>query len=109
MSVTLLPVMDGKLNLHKTDVLIPHDYPLSQSQLTSQAPVLHIYATGTRLHCRPAELYLGASTFSQQLSFFVFWDKNVFDSETVEEWLGEVHRAAEFYLGSTDPTEPVRE
>jgi hypothetical protein len=51
------------------------------------------------LHCRPSELYLGASTFYQQLRFYIFWDQNVFDRETVEEWLGEVRGAAEFYLG----------
>jgi hypothetical protein len=67
--------------------------------VASEAPVLHIYAHGTRLHCRPAELYLGASTTRQQLDFYVFWDQNVFDRETVEEWLGEVRGAAEFYLG----------
>ena len=86
------------LNSPQADVLIPRNYPLSRSP--SKVPILHVYNSGTRLHCRPAELYLGASTFNQQLSFFVFWDQNVFDREVVSEWLEDVRSAAEFYLGN---------
>jgi len=99
------PVMShGGSSFGNIDNLLPHNYPLSQ--VPSEAPILRIYASGSRLHCRPAELYLGASTVQQQLGLYVFWDQNAFDREMVEEWLGEVRGAAEFYLGQTKQCPP---
>lgn len=79
------------------DVILPRDYPLSRAD--SSAPTLHLHTNRNLLRCRPAELYLGASTTLQQLHLAVFWDMNVFDDETVEEWLQEVHDATAFFLG----------
>jgi hypothetical protein len=50
-------------------------------------------------------LYLGASTARRQLGFYVYYDQNVFDKEMVEEWLGEVRGAAEFYLEQAERPE----
>ncbi|KAG6917961.1 hypothetical protein DXG01_017145 [Tephrocybe rancida] len=55
--------------------------------------------SGVKLHCRPAELYLGASTVQQKLHLSVFWDKNVYDENLVTEWLNEVREAAYVFLG----------
>lgn len=60
---------------------------------------LHLVSSQTRLHCRPAELYLGAATTRQQLHLNVYWDNNVYEEDTVNEWLMEVRNAVQFYLG----------
>lgn len=51
------------------------------------------------LHCRPTELYLGASTSAQRLRLIVYWDNNVFEEDLITEWLDEVKNAVDFYLG----------
>ncbi|KAK2466855.1 hypothetical protein APHAL10511_001113 [Amanita phalloides] len=53
----------------------------------------------TVLNCRPAELYLGSSTFDKQLNMSVYWDKNVYDEATVVEWLADIVEATQHYLG----------
>lgn len=57
------------------------------------------------LHCRPTELYLGASTSRQQLRLIIYWDNNVFDEAIVTEWLEEVKNAVDFYLGQDEGPE----
>ena len=55
----------------------------------------------TRLHTRPAELYLGALSSRGRLSMYVFYDGNVYEEEVVSEWLDEVRGAVLWYLGQT--------
>lgn len=55
-----------------------------------------------KLHCRPTELYLGASTSRRQLRIGASWDNNVIGEELVGEWLEEVKKAVEFYLIDAD-------
>jgi hypothetical protein len=62
-------------------------------------PVLHLRSSVTRLHCRPAELYLGAGTIQGSFQIICFFDKNVYAPDTVQEWIEEVHNAAYWYLG----------
>ena len=63
-----------------------------------KTPIVKIVKSWNRLSVRAAELYLGAETKNQELSIFVSWDGNVFKDELVEEWLGEIRNAAEYYL-----------
>ncbi|RDB21134.1 hypothetical protein Hypma_011674 [Hypsizygus marmoreus] len=95
-----LVLSHGGSSMGNLDHLIPLDYPLSRTPGT--APILHLLKSGTQLHCRPGELYLGASTTRQQLHLFIHWDKNVYDEETVKEWLQEVRSATECYLGGLE-------
>ena len=62
-------------------------------------PNLRIVDMATHLRVRPAELYLGAVMQRNQLDFFNFADLNVYDENTVCEWLEEVRDAAVHYLG----------
>lgn len=64
----------------------------------SEKPNLHVHSSRTHLRCRPAELYLGASTSRRQLHLSVSWDGNVYDETIVKEWLEEVKNAAEWYF-----------
>lgn len=83
----------------QVDFLLPRSYPLLKSK---SEPVLRLVTSETRLHCRPGELYLGASTSRGQLHLNVFWDGNVYDEDLVKEWLDEVRGATELYLGRTN-------
>jgi hypothetical protein len=74
-------------------------YDLSLSPPESDRPVLHVHSSSTQLHCRPAELYLGASSSQNRLNVGIFWDGNVFEEAVVEEWLDEVLKATLWYLG----------
>jgi hypothetical protein len=78
-------------------------------------PVLHLRSSVTRLHCRPAELYLGAKTSRGILQIICFFDKNVYAPDLVQEWIKEAHGATNWYLGkdsveldSKDLTAPVQ-
>ena len=55
----------------------------------------------TRLHTRPAELYLSALTARDQLNMYVSYDANVYEEGVVREWLDEVRGAVLWYLGQT--------
>ncbi|GLB34885.1 hypothetical protein LshimejAT787_0204500 [Lyophyllum shimeji] len=92
------PVMaHGGSSLGNIDHLVPRYYPLEPR--AASTPRLYLHFSQTRLHCRPAELYLGAATTRQQLHLNVFWDMNVYEEDTIREWLNEVREATEFYLG----------
>ncbi|KAG6810191.1 hypothetical protein H0H92_012955 [Tricholoma furcatifolium] len=88
-------------NIGQLDGLLPRRYPPSAARLL-------LHATTTRLCCRPAELYLGATTLKNQLHMNVFWDKNVYDADVVGEWLNEVQEATEVFLGDDDRSASAR-
>ncbi|KAF8163367.1 hypothetical protein B0H34DRAFT_320922 [Crassisporium funariophilum] len=94
-----LVLANGGSSIGNMDHLVPQDYPLSKDAKTA---TLHLSSSGTMLHCRPSELYLGAATSRQQLHLNVFWDNNVFDEGVVIEWLEEVKEATNFYLGQEE-------
>lgn len=79
------------------DSLLPRDYPVLSN--TSLRPILRLHSSGTRLRCRPGELYLGAATSREQMHLLVYWDQNVFEGRLVKEWLEEVKEATQYYLG----------
>ncbi|KZT28425.1 hypothetical protein NEOLEDRAFT_1086705 [Neolentinus lepideus HHB14362 ss-1] len=83
--------------------------PFSKSTSVADKPpiVLTILDSYTLLHCRPAELYLGATTSRDMLYINVFWDGNVYDSKLVKEWLEEVKNAALWYLGDAQLAKEV--
>ncbi|KAJ7449890.1 hypothetical protein FB451DRAFT_742944 [Mycena latifolia] len=71
----------------------------TDNNLPRNYPSLTLQNSETFLHCRTGELYLGAGTFREQLSFSLFWDKNVFSDDIVQEWVGETRHAMQLYLG----------
>ncbi|KAK7020548.1 hypothetical protein R3P38DRAFT_2970116 [Favolaschia claudopus] len=77
---------------------LPREYPSSKGGKT---PTIRLESFGTRLHCRTGELYLGAGGSSEQLRIILHWDKNVFQEHVVQEWVSEVVRAMQYYLGTT--------
>ncbi len=79
-------------NTVQIDNIVPQTYNGYQSKIK-------LCKLGSVLHCRPAELYLGSSTFGKKLTMAVYWDKNVYDEPTVIEWLSDVVEAAKYYLG----------
>ncbi|KAJ7111537.1 hypothetical protein C8R43DRAFT_1139082 [Mycena crocata] len=79
------------------DKLMPRKYPSG----VSGSPTLQLQKYESDLHCRTGELYLGAGTFFERLYLILFWDRNVFSDETVEEWLSEIRQAMHFFLGET--------
>ncbi|KAE9404532.1 hypothetical protein BT96DRAFT_989351 [Gymnopus androsaceus JB14] len=105
----------GGSSFGNSDRLVPPYYPrastsssgskCTSSTPSSHPPTLHLIRSTTRLRCRPAELYLGAATARGQLRLNVFWDENVYKKQVVEEWLDEVRRAAEWFLGTSTDTE----
>ncbi|KAF8077876.1 hypothetical protein FPV67DRAFT_17561 [Lyophyllum atratum] len=102
-----IPVMDQSpvfshsgSSLGNIDSLVPRHYPLEPRG--SSKPSLSLHTSGTQLHCRPAELYLGAATTRQRLHLNIFWDMNVYDEDTIKEWLDEVRGATEVYLGGKE-------
>ncbi|TFK55121.1 hypothetical protein OE88DRAFT_1001759 [Heliocybe sulcata] len=119
-----LVITHGGSSMGNMDALVPLSYPLPRTHPLSsrqRAPriqskpvaiaapptVLTIIDTCTLLHCRPAELYLGASTSRDKLYMNVFWDGNVYDSDLVKEWLDEVKNAAVWYLGDAQLVEEM--
>lgn len=75
----------------------------------TQAEVtIEVVRTQDSLHCRPGELYCGASTdkdFTSTarpgknvMAFYAFFDENVYEKELVHEWIDEVRNAAEHYF-----------
>ncbi|KAK0503445.1 hypothetical protein EDD18DRAFT_1064752 [Armillaria luteobubalina] len=63
-----------------------------------ETPKIYLRCSGIRLRCRPGEIYLGASTFRNELELVVYWDNNVTEKAIIEEWLQEVKMAASYYL-----------
>ena len=82
------------------DKVLPSEYHLFSPFGRSQQTSIELLQVRSFLHCRPAELYLGASTFRQTLGFHLFWDGNVYDAEVVHDWLGELMGTARAYLCS---------
>ncbi|KAF8212152.1 hypothetical protein K438DRAFT_1806056 [Mycena galopus ATCC 62051] len=79
---------------------LPREYP-SQKSDPSDSPMLRLQIHQQRLHCRTGELYLSAGGSSEQLNLIVFWDKNVFPEDVVQEWVGKTKQAMSYYLGTT--------
>ncbi|KAG6866976.1 hypothetical protein C0991_003892 [Blastosporella zonata] len=108
LSAVAVPVMDQNLvlahggsSMGDMDGILPRYYPLEARGSSAQ---IFLHASGVRLHCRPAELYLGASTIQKRLHLFIYWDKNVYEEDVVKEWLEEVRGAAEVFLGGAAPS-----
>ncbi|KAF9076916.1 hypothetical protein BDP27DRAFT_1312824 [Rhodocollybia butyracea] len=97
--------MHGGSSFGNSDHLVPPYYPRTSPSASQTRSTLHLIKSVTRLRCRPTELYLGAVTARGQLRLNVFWDENVYRREVVEEWLDEVRRATEWFLGAEDGTE----
>ncbi|KAF8201727.1 hypothetical protein BJ912DRAFT_514561 [Pholiota molesta] len=95
---------NGGSSMGNIDLLLPREYPLGYEK-DSTVPNLRLIKNTTMLHCRPTELYLGASTSQQQLQLIIHWDNNVFDEAVVTEWLEEVKNAVDFYLGQDEGPE----
>lgn len=94
---------DYSLNKNQIDAILPTHYPLASAQASPQEGPeaqhsLVLLSSDLRLRCRPGELYLGASTSNNKLHLKFFWDGNVFDDESVKEWLREVRDAVVWYL-----------
>ncbi|KIK08290.1 hypothetical protein K443DRAFT_672778 [Laccaria amethystina LaAM-08-1] len=87
----------GGSSFGNADLLLPREYPTTSEP--SAAALIRIRTSTNHLRCRPTELYLGATTIRQQLHLHVFSDSNVYDEETVKEWLEEVKNATTLYLG----------
>ncbi|KAF9219485.1 hypothetical protein BS17DRAFT_717203 [Gyrodon lividus] len=118
-----VPILaQGGSSLGKMDPLFPLEYPLTPCHPLSPffpdqkpgragynshpavpgaaiKPTLCVEYWRTHLHCRPAELYLGASQCHERLQYNVFYDGNVYDDDVVREWLIEVREATLWYLG----------
>ncbi|KAH6908840.1 hypothetical protein BKA70DRAFT_1103346 [Coprinopsis sp. MPI-PUGE-AT-0042] len=84
----------GGATLGNLDTVLPHEYPSTDGA----RPTVKLLRVRSFLHCRPAELYLGASTFRKQMKFHIFWDGNVHEEEVVEDWLLELVEASKVYL-----------
>ncbi|TFK42512.1 hypothetical protein BDQ12DRAFT_644218 [Crucibulum laeve] len=89
----------GGSSFGNVDLFVPLNYPLKNKKGDS---TLRLVSSETFLRCRPTELYLGAATSQRKLRIHVFWDVNVFEGAIVKEWLEEVGKAIEFYLGQDD-------
>ncbi|KAF9484726.1 hypothetical protein BDN70DRAFT_849389 [Pholiota conissans] len=92
---------NGGSSMGNVDLLLPRQYPVGYDK-ESNRPSLWFINDTSMLHCRPTELYLGASTSQEKLRLLVYWDNNVFDEAVVTEWLNEVKNAIEFYLGQDE-------
>ncbi|KAK0463954.1 uncharacterized protein EV420DRAFT_1116955 [Desarmillaria tabescens] len=90
----LVPSFGGS-SFGSVDKLLPHEFSDPVSGKTSR---IHLRCSGVRLRCRPGEIYLGASTFRNELGLVVYWDNNVTDKTVIEEWLQEVKRATSYYF-----------
>lgn len=129
-SATDPPVFSfGGSSIGSVDTMLPSDYPLPSAHSLSPlnplplplnagrildpphplpedvmhpTPVIHLRSMTINLRCRPGELYLGARTFKGSLTFFLFYDRNVFASNVVKEWMKEVRAATNWYLCSDE-------
>ncbi|TFK76290.1 hypothetical protein BDN72DRAFT_891369 [Pluteus cervinus] len=86
-------ITHGGFSLGNVDRLLPLEYG------SENGIKIALHRSGTRLHCRPMELYLGAETSRDQSHLYFFFDKNVFDREVVEEWLAEIQAATLHSIG----------
>ena len=95
--------------LPSTNPLSPRSnrsHPLKAGYIIPQAPdpsddevKIVMEQSTTYLHCRPAELYVGAATSRKKLAINVFYDGNVYQESLVQEWLEEIKDATLWYLG----------
>jgi hypothetical protein len=76
-----------------------------ETETDGPEPVLKLYPGITQARCRPAQLYLGSWTIADQLHLNTFHDANVYDDDMVQQWLGEVKAAVEWYLGGSEQEE----
>ncbi|KAG7447896.1 uncharacterized protein BT62DRAFT_946652 [Guyanagaster necrorhizus] len=90
----------GGSSFGSVDKLLPREFPVG-----GKTPKIYLHWSGTRLRCRPGEIYLGASTFRDELELVVLWDNNVTEEAIIEEWLQEVKRATSYYLLENDREE----
>ncbi|KAJ7172399.1 hypothetical protein C8R46DRAFT_147195 [Mycena filopes] len=73
---------------------LPRGYPVNAA-----LPLIRIESHQQLLHCRTGELYLGSGISAGALYLLLFWDKNTFPQETVQEWVDETKSAMLWYLG----------
>lgn len=92
----------------KAGYIIPSQSLLPTSE-NATTPTIAVENARTRLHTRPAELYLGAASSRGQLHMLVFYDANVFEEGVVREWLDEVREAVLWYLGQTHRSRHARQ
>ncbi|RXW18668.1 hypothetical protein EST38_g7185 [Candolleomyces aberdarensis] len=91
----------GGATLGNLDKVLPWEYRSSDKDHlagSQQATAIELLQVRSFLHCRPTELYLGASTFRERLKFHIFWDGHVYDTEVVHQWLAELMEATRAYL-----------
>lgn len=74
---------------------------------TVHEPMMRMTGSAIYLRCRPDDFYLGSSMWNGQMDLFVLWDGNVREDKLVREWLGEVGKAAEWYLGGEGGSQTV--
>ncbi|KAL5503782.1 hypothetical protein ACEPAH_7853 [Sanghuangporus vaninii] len=96
-------ISNGGASLGNRDSLLPLHYPLSSTSCAKDnaqvSPRLHIRDNIIHLRCRPGELYLGALTTQEQLTFFVYVDARVYDLNIVQDWLEDVRAGTLHYFG----------
>ncbi|KAL5526131.1 hypothetical protein ACEPAG_7469 [Sanghuangporus baumii] len=96
-------ISNGGASLGNRDLLLPLHYPLSSASSAKDdarlSPRLHIRDNIIHLRCRPGELYLGALTTQEQLTFFVYVDARVYDLNIVQDWLEDVRAGTLHYFG----------
>ncbi|KAK0228684.1 hypothetical protein IW262DRAFT_1352300 [Armillaria fumosa] len=83
----------GGSNFGSADKLLPCEFPVG-----AETPRIYVRSSGARLRCHPGEIYLGASTYQNELELVVYWDNNVTEKSITEEWLLEVKNATLYYL-----------
>ncbi|KAJ2926975.1 hypothetical protein H1R20_g10118, partial [Candolleomyces eurysporus] len=91
----------GGATLGNLDKALPWEYRSSYNGHlagSQQAIAIELLQVCSFLHCRPMELYLGASTFREKLKFYTFWDGHVYDTEIVNRWLAESIETTRVYL-----------
>ncbi|TFK76291.1 hypothetical protein BDN72DRAFT_755683 [Pluteus cervinus] len=86
-------IISGGSSVGNVDALLPPEYG------SENGVKIAFHPSATRLRCRPMELYLVTTTFRDKLQMYVFFDKDVYDQEVVEEWLEEIRAATLHYLG----------
>ncbi|KAK0228722.1 hypothetical protein IW262DRAFT_1446276 [Armillaria fumosa] len=85
----------GGSSFGSIDKLLPREF---SDSIDGETPKIYLRCSGIRLRCRPGEIYLGASTFRNELELVIYWDNNVTEKAMIEEWLQEVKMAASYYL-----------
>ncbi|KAK0483807.1 hypothetical protein IW261DRAFT_1591871 [Armillaria novae-zelandiae] len=85
----------GGSSFGSIDKLLPREF---SDPIGGETPKICLRCSGIRLRCRPGEIYLGASTFRNELELVIYWDNNVTEEAVIEEWLQEVKMAASYYL-----------